>query len=260
MKEALCRAFCNEIQVREVPAGTAVRTPFNGIGGEPIGFYIVGPEPGGVYRIEDDGGTIPLIEAMVADLESQTRAAALEELLGEYNVAYDDDRGELKTPPLREEDLPTAALKFSALLLRLQDLVLLTPERAASTFKEDAINQIKETLGEQATIRENEQIAPGVEFPADVIVQASGRNPVAIFLAMTEQRVLEAVVAQMAIIYEAHVPCSVIALLDKDTSVAKKMRRYASNRLVAMPIFEGDERAAIHRIAREVLGSNPTVH
>jgi hypothetical protein len=260
VKDALCRAFCDEVHVRSVPVGLAVRTPFNGIGGEPIGFYIVGPSPGGIYHIEDDGTTVPLIEAAVADLESQTRSAAFEELLSEYNVSYDGDRGELITEPLREDNVPAAALKFSALLLRLQDLVLLTPERAASTFKEDALRQIKETLSDRAEIRENEPLAPGFEFPADVIVQAKGQNPVAIFLAMTEQRVLEAVLAQMAALYEARRPCSVVALLEKDTSVTKKMRRYASNRLAAMPIFEGDEKAAIQRIVREVMGPTHTVH
>ena len=150
--------------------------------------------------------------------------------------------------------MPSAAFKFVALLLRLQDLILLTPERAASTFREDATKAIHESLGSRVNIRENEPIAPGIEFPADLILQYPGREPVAVFLAMSEQRVLEAVVAQMAVTYEAHLSCSVIALLEKDGSVTRKMRTRASNRLTAMPIFEGDEKAAIHRIQREVLG------
>jgi hypothetical protein len=38
------------------------------------------------------------------------------------------------------------------------------------------------------------------------------------------------------------------------------MRVRASNRLTAMPIFEGDEKAAIQRIEREVLGLSRTMH
>lgn len=254
MKEELCKAFCDELDLHEVPAGLAVSTGFNWMYGEPLGFYIVGPDSAGNYRIEDDGTTIPLIEAAVADLETPTRADAFEAMLSEYGAIYDDDRAELTTLPLRSERVPQAAMRFVALLLRLQDLVLLTPERAASTFREDAAKAIRETIGSRAQIRENEPIATGIEFPADVILQVPDKSPVAIFLAMSEQRVLEAVVAQMAAMYEAHEPCSVIALLERDSSVTRKMRRYASNRLTAMPIFEGDEKAAIARIEREVLG------
>jgi hypothetical protein len=164
------------------------------------------------------------------------------------------------TAALLEQQVPAAALKFSALLLRLQDLVLLTPERAVSTFKEDAVKQIREALTNHAAIRENEPIAPGVEFYADLVIQAANRNPVAIFLAMTEQRVSEAAIVQLSALYEARVACSVVALLERDTSITKKMRRYASNRLSAMPIYEGDEKAAIQRIALEVLGPQAVLH
>ena len=181
-------------------------------------------------------------------------------MLEEYGVVFNDERAELVSLPISQERVPQAAMKFVALLLRLQDLVLLTPERAASTIREDASREIYDALKGRAEITENESIAPGIEFPADLIIRAPQRDPVAVFLAMSEQRVLEAVVAQMAALYEAHTPCSVIALLEKDSSVTRKMRKHASNRLTAMPIFEGDQAAAIARIQREVLGSKSTVH
>lgn len=258
-KEALCKAFCDEVELREVPAGLAVSTGFDWMG-EPLGFYIVGPDPSGRYRIEDDGTTMPLIEAAVADLDTPTRAEALEAMLTEYGARYDEDSGELTTLPLRDNQIPQAAMSFVGLLLRLQDLILLTPERAASTFREDAASAIRAAIGDRANIRENESISPSMEFPADLIIEAAGHAPVAIYLVMREQRVLEAVVAQMAALYEAQIPCSVIALLEKDTSISRKMLRYAANRLAALPIFEGDQRAAINRIEREVLGQSPTVH
>lgn len=260
MKDELCKAFCDELVVRKVPAGLAIGTTFNWMGGEPLGFYIVGPDELGRYRIEDDGTTVPVIEAAVADLESHTRAEAFQAMLDEYHAIYDEERGELTTPAMPEDRVPQAAMKFVALLLRLQDIVLLTPERVASTFRDDALREIKTAIADRAVIREQESIAPMIEFPADIIVQAENRDPVAIFLAMSEQRVLEAVVAQMAALYEAHIPCSVIALLDKDTSVSRKLRQRAANRLSTVQIFQGDETAAVQRIVREVLGSELTVH
>jgi hypothetical protein len=75
-----------------------------------------------------------------------------------------------------------------------------------------------------------------VEFPIDLVIEAPSRRPVAVYLAMSEQRVLEAAVAQMAVTYESKADCSVIALLEKDSSVTRRMRQRASNRLTAMPI------------------------
>jgi hypothetical protein len=260
VKEQLCAAFCDQLEIHEVPAGLAVSTAFEFTHGEPIGFYVIGPDSLGRFRLEDDGTTIPMVEAAGVDLDTQTRQEAVESMLHEYGSVYDAERGELRTPPLDSGDVPRAALKFVSLLLRLQDLVLLAPDRVASSFREDAINAIKTALANRATIRENESIAPGIEFPADLIIEAPGRETVAVFLAQSEQRVLEAVVAQMAAAYEAHSTCSVIALLDKDTSVSRRMRQRAANRLAAMPIFEGDERAAVQRIEREVLGSQRILH
>lgn len=260
MKEELCKAFCDDLKFREVPAGFAVSTAFNGLGGEPLGFYVVGPDAAGRFRLEDDGTMMPLIEAAGADLESQTRADALQTMLAEYDADYDEDKGEFTTQPLTKDKVPQAAMKFVALLLRVQDLVLLTPERAASTFKEDATRAITEAIGDRAVIKRDEPAVPGIEFPADLVLTAPNRDPVAIFLALSEQRVLEAVVAQMAALYEAHAACHVIALLEKDTSVSRKVRRQALNRLATMVVFEGDESAAITRIAREVVGTQFTVH
>lgn len=259
MKEELCKAFCEDLQIREVPAGMAISTCYDWMG-EPLGFYIVGPDQSGRYRVEDDGTSMPLIESAVSDLDAPTRAEALQSMLEEYGARYDEDRGELTTLPLRIEEIPKAAISFVGLLLRLQDLILLTPERAASTFREDAAQAIRAAVGDQAKIRENESISPNIEFPADLVIEAENKAPVAVYLAMSEQRVLEAVIAQMAALYEAKVPCSVIALLEKDTSVSRKMLRYAANRLAALPIFQGDQKAAIQRIEREVRGQYPTYH
>jgi hypothetical protein len=176
LKHELCKAFCDQLQFREVPAGLAVSTAFSFSDSEPVGFYVVGPDALGRYRLEDDGNTIPMIEAEGIDLETSTRQEALDSLLAEYGARYDEEKGELTTLPLSADQVPAAAFKFVALLLRLQDLILLTPERAASTFREDASKAIRDALGTRASIKENESIAPGIEFPADLIIQAGSRE------------------------------------------------------------------------------------
>jgi hypothetical protein len=58
----------------------------------------------------------------------------------------------------------------------------------------------------QARILENQSPAIGVEFPADLLIETPLRRPAAVYLAMSEQRVLEAVVAQMAVTYDTSQP------------------------------------------------------
>jgi hypothetical protein len=43
--ECRSKAFCDNLTVREVPAGTAVGTPFTSSDGDRIGFYVV-PDSG----------------------------------------------------------------------------------------------------------------------------------------------------------------------------------------------------------------------
>lgn len=73
MKERICKAFCDTVSTRKVPAGLAVSTSVASINGDPIGFYIVGPLEDGRYRLEDSGLLMPYLQAVGSDLENQTR-------------------------------------------------------------------------------------------------------------------------------------------------------------------------------------------
>ena len=55
MKEELCKAFCQDLEAVKVPAGLAVGTGFQKSDGDHIGFYIIGPDASGQYRVQDDG-------------------------------------------------------------------------------------------------------------------------------------------------------------------------------------------------------------
>lgn len=262
MKEELCKAFCGDVTVRNVPAGLAVGTVFRGLGGDLVGFYVTG-SPALGYRIVDDGATVAFLEAAGCDMSNSTRADALRELITQYDVEYDEQSGELRTAYMSMADIPRAAVRFIAMMIRIPDLLLLVPERVVSTFEDDARLRIRKALEGQARIVEDEPIAPGLrEFRADMVLKAANRQPVAVFFSRSEQRVYEAILCQMAALYEQHVPCSVIALLEKGSSISHRMRQRASNRLTAIPDYEGDEDAAISRIVREVIGNvrSPIMH
>ena len=257
MKQELCKAFCDGLEVRDVPAGLAVGTAFRGLGGDLIGFYVT-RDPRTGFRIEDDGSTVAMLEASGFDLDNQTRANALHEMLAEYGVDYDEQGKELHTPLMGEKDVPRAAMKFVAMLLRVPDLLLLAPERVESTFRADASTRIRSALMGRAKIGENAPIAPRLsEFRADLVLEAAGRPPVAVFFSQSEQRVYEAIVCQLAALYEAKFNLSVIALLERENTISRRLQVRASNRLAAVAGYIGDEDAAVMRIVREVLGSAP---
>ena len=261
MKEELCRAFCDEIRVTDVPIGLAVSTFFRRADGDSVAFYVVrDPTRVGVSRLEDDGETVPYLEACGVDFSTQTRQRAFQELLTEHGAEFDEEEAVVRTDEMPESELPKAALRFVALLLRLSDFLLLTQEHVDSTFRDDARQRIKEAIGDRAVIRDDEAVNARLgEVVPDMVLRSGVRPPVAVFFAQTSQRVSDAVFLQMAALYEAKQPLSVIALLEKEQSVSKELRQRAANRLTTVPVYTGDESAAIQRIEREVIGPDPTV-
>ncbi len=254
LKKALCEEFCNQISVRSVPVGLAIGTGFSGISGDPIGFYVVGPDAEGKYRVEDNGATVTVLEACGADLEIDSRARSFSELLAEYGVSYDEGLGDLATPSLTASDLPKAALRFVAMLLRLQDLLMTTHERVANTFKEEALRQIRQSIGNRAEITEESSIDDNLsEWTADAVIRAPNRDPVAVFFVLTDTRLYEAIMMQMEAAYRVKIPCNVVALLEKQNSVSPKAASHAQNR-VSLRRFRGDEIAAVESIERQAFG------
>ncbi len=263
MKEELCKAFCGDLVVKEVPDGLAIRTGFSRPDGDSIGFFIVPDKDlNGLFRIEDDGTTIPFLESCGVDFSTSTRQNAFQELLSEYGAEFDDPDATIRTPPLTTEDLPRAAMKFVALMLRSLDFLLLTQDRIFSTFKEDAIARIKERLGGRVEIIEDQPVSDQLsDVLPDMVLRAPHRAPVALFFVTTQQRINDAIFLHMAALYETQDDLAVVAMLEGDANFSNSLIQRASNRLAALPsYFRGDENAAIERIEQEALGRRSSLH
>jgi hypothetical protein len=141
-----------------------------------------------------------------------------------------------------------------ALLLRLSDLLLLTRERVENTFREDVVAELKQRLSGLATVNENSPIEQIPDVVPDLVMRAPNRDPVALFIATSDQKVNEAIYLQMAASHEAKVPISVVALLETEGSVKGPLRQRADNRLDAVPRYRKDERGAIDRVVKQVIG------
>lgn len=259
VKDDLCKAFCDEVQLREVPAGLAVATGFDSFSGDTIGFYIVGPDTNGRYRIQDDGLTVLNLESAGADIEIASRAEVFHNLLQEYGFLYDNNEHTLESHPLVDTDVASSALRFVALLLRLQDLLFMVQERAVSTFKEEVTRQFRANIGQRVEILENDIVHEKLsEYPVDIVFKSKGRDPVALFFGTSDVHLLEAELLDFAARYEANVNCKIVALLEQESSVSQKRRQHAANRLAVVASYKGDEQAAIKRIEREIFGE--TLH
>jgi len=263
LKDALCQAFCGDLRLTEVPVGYAVTTTFRGDDGDSVAFYIVRDQSReGFYRIEDDGTTIPFLEAGGVEFTTETRSEAFETLLAGHQVEFDQGEMLLHTDWMREEALPKTAMRFLSFMLRINDFLLLTRDKVASTFKEDAAKRLLERLEGKAEIEQDKAVSDDLsDTLPDMVIRGPNRTPVAVFFGSSAQRVNDAIFLQMQALYEVRQPLHVVALLEHESIINRELRRRAANRLAAVPIFREDEPASINRIEREALGDAlGTVH
>lgn len=238
-KEDICKAFCGQISVNEVPAGMAVRSPFSSADGDQIGFYIVRTDGGTKYKLEDSGLLIPFIEASGTNLESGTRAREFQALLDEYEAVYDPDTMEVSSRDLAEHEVLGESVKFMALLLRLQDLQMLRTDVVESTFREDAKEAVGRLLGDFADIEFNAAPSPDLhDYTSDILVKAkNGGGSAAIYLGTNEARINEAVTAWLEGRWKKS-PVKIIAMCETDKPPAsQKAWRRAINRLDGVSFF-----------------------
>ena len=254
LAETLCKTFCGGIAVDATPTGFVVSAPFEDSGGDRITFYLVRDQDNHHFRLEDDGALVPTLIAMGTNVTEGQRKRLFDAILRQTGVEYDDSSGELRTPPVEEPDIPAAALRFLSMLNRVAALSAMRPELIMSTFREDAVRRIKDELSGRVRITEGEPVSAALsEVEPDLVLRGPSRVPVAVFIAVSDARLYEAIFLRMAADHEARQPCSVVALIEKEASrlTTSRMRQRAQNRLDAVPVYYGEELAAIARIARE---------
>jgi len=260
VREQLCKAFCDEITVSNVPMGLAVSTGFVFPHGDKIGFYVKSNNSNGLFELQDNGLTYPSLVAGGFDVKNRIRAEALASLQSEYGVALNKDDFEFRLSDIEEPDLPRAALRFVSFMLRVSDLLLLEEHRVASTFRADVERRLREQIGDRAVIQAGVPLAIGLEeFSPDFVIQADNRKPVGVYLGTSDARVLEALFVHMRATYETLIPCSVVAVIETEKAINRKVQQQAMNRLDAVLPFRGDEAGAISRIRREATGEVYTV-
>lgn len=186
-----CSAFCTAIALNDVPIGYAFKTPFRKADGDAIALYIR-RGPNGVFRIEDDGQTINYLEMNGFDLDATSRSDAFYNLLREYDAFYDDENLLIYSKDMDEKDVPAASVRFSALMLRVFDFILLNKSRVKSTFRDDLIAMIEEQFGQGCQIETNKPLQASMkDYIVDVLVRSADGRTLAVYAGSSELRALE---------------------------------------------------------------------
>lgn len=136
LKERICEAFCEGVQVATFKGGLAVSTSHLNVMGDRLGVYAMGPSDG-VYRLIDNALTVAVIEADGTSITSGARGEALASVLAQHGAEYDSQMGEIFVAGVSEAELPKAILDFMALLMRVNDLMVMTKERVKNAFEDD---------------------------------------------------------------------------------------------------------------------------
>lgn len=253
--QALRKALCGELDVREVPAGLAIRAPFAYQSGDSIGFYLTrNPNNQHQWRFEDSGLIVPMIEAEGIPLDSGTRADAFSRLLDECGAEYDEDLQEIHSPYMDEKEVIQEAPRFISLLLRMQDFILMHPETVANTFRDDVEQAITSRFSNVAKVEFRASLSDAWDnYLADVIIRPKDGDPLVIFLATSEMKVDEAVLMHWELrAKDQNTPVALVLETSKPTNVSGRALRRAMNRLEAIPVFRGDESAAMDKLASQI--------
>ena len=254
VRKQICKAFCSSVTVTPVATGLAVSSVFEDNSGDRISFYIT-ETPDGI-KIEDDGSYLAHLVASGIAIDQGSRSQMLDAILDQAGAHWDRETFEIRSSVVEPSDVSKRAIDFLSSLIRIRDLELLTRENIRSTFREDAIAAISERFGAFATLEEDAPIYPDFsEFPADLIVRpkasAAGR-PGAIYFANSNEKLNEALLLKMEALNRQDF--GIIALIEEPDMgpISRRKFQRAQNRSLPMPIFRGDEDAAMKLIGREL--------
>lgn len=239
----LCNAFCTGLSMREVPIGYAIKTPFVGPDGDSLAIYLRRQTGSpSVVRFEDDGSTIASLIEDGVSLESDARSNALAELLKQYDAFHDENGAVLHTDYFDESRAPANFTKFMALMLRVQDLRMLTRERVRESFKDDVRKFVEEHFHGRVAIAED--VNPNEilrDYVADFVLTAANGATLAVYATSTENKALEALLLWQELARQSITDIQSMALLEQAKPPAIKERTISRlmNSQVLLGSFDG---------------------
>jgi len=258
MKEQLCQAFCAQLHVESVIAGWSVQTPYRLPDGDPVMFFIV-TVAHEMARLEDDGATVGLLEASGVSLDKKgARHEAFQALLGQHNASFDEEAGLIVSQTMPIGEIAAAAVNFTALMLRVHDLAMLSVERVRQSWRDDAMRDIHTHFDPIGTVEENTPVSKRVaSIPADAVIRLPDRPAIAVIMATSQAKGLQALVLKMELEKYQGQNTPVILLVErsKQNPLAEGTYALAQSRLDGVHTYRGAEEDAMMAIARNATGT-----
>lgn len=252
LQKEICAAFCDGLNVREVPVGYAISTPVTWFSGDTLSFYA--RVEGERARLEDSGSLLFDLEGQGVDFASENRMEILSGLMSEYGVVLSEEDGLFCTEWVQRSDIAKLALPFLTFLSRVQDLLFLNREVVKSTFREDLISALEDTFSE-GNVSVSEALIPSLpHYTVDVVVRAPSGRIAAIFPATNDVTVLRAVLFSMEV--QKHdasniVPFLIYENLDKG-AITHQSREIAFNSDLTPAVWSGGKEEVMQKVQRYV--------
>lgn len=254
LKSRLCQHFCTGFSVTPVPVGLAISTVFSDRSGDRLDFYLRQDENG--YCLEDDGQFISNLIGSGVSVDEGTRGSLLQSILEDSDAFLDEDTYEIRTKYFKEREVDKCVVNFISSLIRAHGLALLTRETVSSTFREDALSAVSNFFEPHADIEEGGIIDRQLsEFPTDAVIRPKlgvQARVGAVYVASSSEKLSEALLLKMETSALKRYDVEVIALIEDPEMrhISRKKFQRAQNRSLTMPIFRGDEDAAMAMIER----------
>ncbi len=250
LKDALCRTFCTELSVAEVPAGLAFSGVFQDALGDRIAGYLVQDQ--GAPFLADDGAFLADLEASNVPVLDGPRAAFLERVLAPVQAFVDPETLEIRTHPFAHDPSPQTVVAFLTALVRARDVAYWTQERVHGTFVDDVIAAITDRFAGKATVEPNAALDNRfTDFPADAVIRPLKAGiPTAVFVAQTIDKLTEAMLLAQEIRIRGGRDARVAAVIEDSGKVSLQGRKAqrAINRIQGFVLYRGDEAGALDRL------------
>lgn len=251
-QQTLCSALCDGFQVREVPIGFSITSPFMWLEDEPLVF--IGRKEGKKIRFEDSGATLMLLEDVAGDLSTDARLDAIRMLASEHHVTYDEEGHKFYTQWQDIDSSSSGIISFLSFMNRIQDMKLLSRERVENTFRDDLVRAITEHFSSGFSVKERQEVIPGkIGYISDVSVTNPANRTVAVYAATQEVKALEALLAS-EVVFRENIKTVMPLLVFEDylsSSISKRTRtRSMNNEVMLLADWSGGKEQVIEKVEK----------
>ena len=246
MRQRLCEAFCDDIQVIERRGMLLISVPLAGRDGDRFTVYV--ERTAGGWRLSDKGTTMMRLsyEHDVSRLLDGARGKLFETILAECQIRHDDGELFVEVPA---NALIQGIFTLSQGMTRIEDLALWTRSRTESTFYDDLRRELHQLLGSEV-VHENysvPELPNGQNYPIDFFIESDFR-PIYLFGVGNKEKAQLATIVLQYLAAQHHRHHSIIVCSDMD-ALPKQVRfrlMDAANDMI--PTLEGHAGALRHKI------------